>query len=80
MSRCFLIWQAKEVQNEYSMDGNAFIIFCCSVISWGMLKYLNHVFMEVGKDTFDFVLPLLCVTAFWNGILYIAKDAGIYCL
>ena len=43
----------------------------------GDVEVLNHVFMEVGKDTFDFVLPLLCVTAFWNGILYIAKDAGI---
>ena len=43
----------------------------------GDVEVLNNVFMEVGKDTFDFVLPLFCVTAFWNGILYIAKDAGI---
>ncbi|MCR1979939.1 spore maturation protein A, partial [[Clostridium] innocuum] len=31
----------------------------------------------VGKETLDFVIPLLCVTCFWNGILYIARDAGI---
>ena len=28
-------------------------------------------------DTFDFVIPLLCVTVFWNGVLYVAREAGI---
>ena len=27
MSRCFLIWQAKELENEYSMDGNACLLY-----------------------------------------------------
>ena len=38
---------------------------------------LNALFMRIGKDTFDFVVPLLCVTCFWNGILNVAKDSGL---
>lgn len=43
----------------------------------GDVAMINEVFVNVGKDTFDFVIPLLCVTVFWNGMLYIAKDAGV---
>ena len=39
-------------------------------------EVINEVVLQVGKDTFDFVVPLLCVTCFWNGILNVAKDAG----
>ncbi|MEG0273690.1 MAG: spore maturation protein A, partial [Longicatena sp.] len=38
---------------------------------------VNDVFLNVGKETFDFIIPLLCVMVFWNGILYIAREAGI---
>ena len=39
-------------------------------------EVINEVVLQVGKDTFDFVVPLLCVTCFWNGVLNVAKDAG----
>ena len=38
---------------------------------------VTDVFMNVGEETFEFVIPLLCTTAFWNGILYIAKEASL---
>ena len=41
------------------------------------VEAVNTVLLEVGKETFDFVIPLLCAMAFWNGILYVAKEAGI---
>lgn len=50
------------------------VLYC---ICTGRVDVINQVFVIVGKETFDFVIPLLCVTAFWNGILYIARDAGI---
>ena len=43
----------------------------------GDVNIINDVFVNVGKDTFDFVIPLLCVTVFWNGVLYVAREAGI---
>lgn len=43
----------------------------------GKVDLLNTVFINIGKETFDFVLPLLCMTCFWNGILNIAKEAGL---
>ncbi len=43
----------------------------------GNVNIINDVFLTIGEQTFNFVIPLLCVTCFWNGILYIAKDAGI---
>lgn len=50
------------------------IVYC---LCTGNVQIINDVFMNVGKETFDFVVPLLCVTCFWNGILYISKEAGI---
>ncbi|MCI8271775.1 MAG: spore maturation protein A [Erysipelotrichaceae bacterium] len=43
----------------------------------GKVDMLNGVLLNIGKETFDFVLPLLCMTCFWNGILNIAKEAGL---
>ena len=43
----------------------------------GGTQAVNDLFMNIGKDTFDFVVPLLCVTCFWNGILNVAKDSGL---
>lgn len=42
----------------------------------GNVDVINAVMNDIGKETFDFVVPLLCATCFWNGILSIAKDAG----
>lgn len=50
------------------------ILYC---LITGRVDAINTVFVSIGKETFDFVIPLLCVTAFWNGILYIARDAKI---
>lgn len=50
------------------------ILYC---LLSGHVDIINEVFLEIGKETFDFVVPLLCVTCFWNGILYIARDVGI---
>lgn len=60
---------------------NRIWLFC---ISAGILfaffnqdgEIINEIMLQVGKDTFDFVVPLLCVTCFWNGILNVAKEAG----
>ena len=41
----------------------------------GGTQAVNDLFMNIGKDTFDFVVPLLCVTCFWNGILNVARTA-----
>ena len=43
----------------------------------GGTQAVNDLFMNIGKDTFDFVVTLLCVTCFWNGILNVAKDSGL---
>ena len=50
------------------------IVYC---LITGNVTIINDVFLNVGKETLDFVIPLLCVTCFCNGILYIARDAGI---
>lgn len=50
------------------------ILYClCS----GQVDVINEVFVTTGKETFDFVIPMLCITVFWNGMLYVAKEAGI---
>ena len=61
---------------------NRIWLFCISAgILYAMatqnLDAMNEVIHQVGKDTFDFVVPLLCVTCFWNGILNVAKDSGL---
>lgn len=50
------------------------VLYC---LLTGNVNVVNDVFLNIGKETFDFVLPLLCVTCFWNGILYVAKEAGL---
>ena len=47
---------------------------------WGLLNgnvdQMNEVLVQVGESTLNFVLPLLAVTCFFNGIVEIAKQAG----
>lgn len=50
------------------------ILYC---LCTGNVDTINQVFVTTGKDTFDFVIPMLCVTVFWNGMLYVAKEAGL---
>lgn len=61
---------------------NRIWLFCiCAGILYamsnGQMPAMNDILLEVGKDTFDFVVPLLCVTCFWNGILHVMKDSGV---
>lgn len=43
----------------------------------GDIKAMEDVLMNVGQQCLEVVLPLICNVAFFNGILYIAKDAGL---
>lgn len=43
----------------------------------GKVDIVNDVCLNIGKETFDFVLPLIAMTCFWNGILSVAKEAGM---
>ncbi|MEG0290973.1 MAG: nucleoside recognition domain-containing protein [Erysipelotrichaceae bacterium] len=43
----------------------------------GNVDGINQVLLEIGKETFTFVIPLICIICFWNGILTIGKDAGL---
>ena len=43
----------------------------------GQVQIMNDVCLNIGKETFDFVLPLICMVCFWNGILYVAREAGM---
>ena len=53
-------------------DMNRIWLFCISVgIFYALVnqngEVVNAIVLEVGKDTFDFVVPLLCVTCFGTG-------------
>lgn len=56
-----------------------FLIVVSISVSFINNTYLecNRVLLEVAQSTFDFVLPFILVTCFWNGILYVAKDCGL---
>ena len=38
---------------------------------------LNHVLVSIGKETLDYVIPLIANVSFFCGILEIAKDNGL---
>ena len=56
-----------------------FLIVVSISVSFINNTYLecNRILLEVAQSTFDFVLPFILVTCFWNGILYVAKDCGL---
>lgn len=43
----------------------------------GSVSSVNEVIISVGKQTFDFAIPLVAATCFWSGILNIARHAGL---
>ncbi len=43
----------------------------------GNIQSINDVIVAVGEETFEFALPLMMATCFWNGIMNIARDVGI---
>lgn len=56
------------------------ILLCVSIgfcLFSGDVQSINTVFNEVGEETFNFLIPMLCIMVFWNGMLYVAKEAGI---
>lgn len=38
---------------------------------------INQVLVQVGMDTFDFALPVIVTTCFFNGMMTIAKECGL---
>lgn len=43
----------------------------------GKVDNINEILSLIGKDTLEYVLPMVAMMAFWCGILEIAKDNGM---
>lgn len=43
----------------------------------GNIQTVNDVIISVGQETFEFALPLIMATCFWNGIMNVAKEVGL---
>ncbi len=43
----------------------------------GNINSINQVVIGVGEETFEFALPLIMATCFWNGMMSVAKDVGL---
>lgn len=43
----------------------------------GNIQTVNEVIINVGQETFEFALPLILATCFWNGIMNVAKEVGV---
>lgn len=43
----------------------------------GNINVMNESILQVGFETFQFVIPLICVSCFWNGVLCIAEASGL---
>lgn len=56
-----------------------FVIVISIVVSFmnQSVSELNQVILSVAEETFDFVLPFILLTSFFNGILYVAKECGL---
>ena len=46
-------------------------------VGTGSLSSINQVIVQVGQQTLEFALPLVAATCFWNGILNVARTAGL---
>lgn len=56
------------------------ILVCVSIVASifnQSIGDVNNVILNVAEETFDFVLPFILLTSFWNGILYVARDCGL---
>lgn len=56
------------------------ILVCISIMTAlinNTIADVNHVVLNVAQETFDFVLPFILLTSFWNGVLYVARDCGL---
>ncbi len=57
------------------------LILCGFAIVFGLLNgkgsEINQVLVQVGMDTFDFALPVIVTTCFFNGMMQIAKECSL---
>lgn len=56
-------------------------VLCLSALIYGLvtgkIETMNQVLIEVGQDTFDFVVPVIMMTCFFSGVMEVAKAAGL---
>lgn len=57
-------------------------LFLCAAaliygVAQGNITSINQVLMNVGQDTFDFALPILLTTCFFNGMMEMARRCGV---
>ncbi len=43
----------------------------------GNITSVNQVIISVGEETFNFALPIIVATCFWNGVMCVAKSVGL---
>ena len=57
------------------------VVLCLIALGYGVMsgqiKTMNQVLIEVGQDTFDFVVPVIMMTCFFSGIMEVAKACGL---
>ena len=57
------------------------VIMCLAALAYGVMsgqiETMNQVLIEVGQDTFDFVVPVIMMTCFFSGIMEVAKACGL---
>ena len=57
------------------------LLLCAFALVYGMMcsktDLLNQVLIQTGSDAFDFALPVILTTCFFNGIMEIAKQCSV---
>lgn len=53
------------------------LIALCYGFLTGKISSVNDVIVGVGQETFEFALPLIMATCFWNGIMSVAREVGL---
>ena len=57
------------------------VVLCLIALGYGVMsgriETMNQVLIEVGHDTFDFVVPVIMMTCFFSGIMEVAKACGL---
>ena len=57
------------------------VVLCLAALGYGIVSghidTMNQILIEVGQDTFDFVVPVIMMTCFFSGIMEIAKSCGL---
>ena len=57
------------------------VILCLIALFYGLISgnviSMNQILIEVGQDTFEFVVPVIMMTCFFSGVMEIAKASGL---